>query len=347
MSWGSIRGHEAQIEAFQRIYQGGRLAHAYAFLGPRGIGKRTFALTLAKSLVCEGQRAPAFDACDLCPACVQVDAGMHPDVLLLRCPEDKQEFPIQLIQDLIRFLALKPAKGRHKIAIVDDADLFNDEASNCALKTLEEPPPRSLLILIGSSSEAFLPTIMSRCQVVQFLPLPQQDVRTLLAKEGVQLAESEWTELLNAAGGSLERARLLLDEPVRRFRQAWLKQWTQSRPDSVTLAAQLVQFVTDAGKDGAQRRERARLAVGFMVDMLRTASRWRWLGVPAGQQDSPAGRLAERLSPLCLERMLTRSLTAEHHLDRRLQLELTLEAWVDALAREIGSASHEGVAAVL
>lgn len=347
MPWSSIRGHNAQIDAFRRVCHCGRLAHAYAFLGPRGVGKRTFAIALAKALVCETQRASALDACDQCPACVQVEAGMHPDVMLLRCPEDKQEFPIHLIQDLIRFLAMKPAKGGHKVAIVDDADLFNDEASNCALKTLEEPPPRSLLILLGSSAEAFLPTILSRCHIVHFLPLPREEVRSLLAKEGIQLAEADWAELLDAAQGSLERARLLLDESVRHFRQIWLNQWTQSRLDSVALAAQLVQFVSDAGKEGGQRRERARLIVGFMVDMLRTASRWRWLGVPVGQQNSPAGRLAERLSPACLERMLSRSLTTEHHLDRRLQLDLALEAWVDALAREMGTASHEGVAALL
>jgi DNA polymerase-3 subunit delta' len=299
------------------------------------VGKRRFAIELAKALSCERPGGASLEACDLCPACLQIDAGMHPDVTQWHLPEDKQEFPITLIQALIHTLSLKPARGGRKLAIVDDADLFNDEAANCALKTLEEPPPFSLLILIGTSSDHFLPTILSRCQQIRFAALADAEIKTLLEAEGAQLAADQWPLVLRAARGSLGQARLLLDDDVRQFRQQWLPLWATPRLDSVALAERLVQFVAEAGKEGAAKRQRASLIVGFVVDLWQTALRYRLLGIPAGQGNDPAALLAQRLSVPQLERLISRSLDAEHHLERRLQLDLALEAWVDALAQDL------------
>lgn len=339
MSWALIRGHDELVAAFRQVHHRGKLAHAYAFLGPSGVGKRRFAVELAKALSCEQPGRGSLDACDGCPACLQIDAGLHPDVTQLRLPEDKQEFPITLIQELIQTLGLKPARGGRKIAIVDDADLFNDEAANCALKTLEEPPPLSLLILLGTSGDQFLPTILSRCQQIRFAPLADAEIKALLEAEGAQLTADQWPLLLRAARGSLGQARLLLDDDVRQFRQQWLPQWAAPRLDSVALADRLVKFVAEAGKEGAAKRQRASLIVGFAVDLWQMALRYRLLGIPAGRGSDPAALLAQRLTAPQLERLLSRCLDAEHHLDRRLQLDLTLEAWVDALAQEIRHAA--------
>ncbi|HMP03644.1 MAG TPA: DNA polymerase III subunit delta' [Gemmatales bacterium] len=335
MSWASIRGHRDWVQAFQQVHQQGKLAHAYAFLGPSGVGKRRFAFELAKALCCEQPPNGDLEACDRCPACLQVEAGMHPDVSNFRLPEDKQEFPIALIQELIQALALKPARGGRKVVIVDDADLFNEEAANCALKTLEEPPPQSLLILIGVSGDHFLATILSRCQQIRFGPLPDADIRDLLVAEGAELPADQWPIVLGAARGSLGQARLLLDDSVRQFRSDWLARWAGQRLDSVALAEKLVKFVAEAGKEGAAKRQRAALIVGFLTELFETALRFRLLGVPAGQGASPTGVLAQRLEATTLSRLIDRCLEAEHHIERRLQLDLSLEAWVDALAQEM------------
>ena len=164
MSWQRIHGHDFWVQSFADAVERGRLAHAYLFAGPAGIGKKPFAFELAKTLLCESPKKP-FVACDQCPSCKQVTAGTHPDVIFASRPEDKVEFPIDNMREVMEKLALKPARGGYKVAIIDDADDFNSESANCFLKTLEEPPPKSLLILIATDPERQLPTVLSRWTV--------------------------------------------------------------------------------------------------------------------------------------------------------------------------------------
>src|SRR5215212_431631 len=169
MSWERIKGHDAILAGFRRVVQRGRLAHAYLFVGPDGVGKKLFAVELAKAFLCERPRGE-LDACGECSSCSLVDADTHPDLTIARRPEDKHEFPVELMRSLLANFALKPARGKGRVVIVDGADDFNDESSNAFLKTLEEPPPGSLLILVGFSPDRQLATIVSRCQVVRFGP---------------------------------------------------------------------------------------------------------------------------------------------------------------------------------
>src|SRR5256885_2028808 len=117
MSWGAIRGHDAIRAAFARAIAQGRLAHGYLFVGPEGVGKRRFALELAKGLLCERPPEP-LTACDTCPSCVQCDAGTHPDCLTVGLPEDKHEFPVRLVQEFTRLLHIKPQKGGRRVGIL-------------------------------------------------------------------------------------------------------------------------------------------------------------------------------------------------------------------------------------
>src|SRR5581483_1605432 len=171
MSWQRIVGHDHWIEAFTRVARRHRLAHAYLFVGPAGVGKRMFAEELAKALLCEQNDSNAADfilaACDRCDACLQVEARTHPDFFLVARPEEKNEIPVESMRALCGSFGLKPARGKGKIAILDDADDLNEESANCFLKTLEEPPPRSIFFLIGTSVERQMATVVSRCQVVR------------------------------------------------------------------------------------------------------------------------------------------------------------------------------------
>ena len=123
MSWQRIRGHDSLIQAFDQAVRRGRLAHAYLFVGPAGVGKRLFAGELAKALLCEARQEARLEACDHCGACKLVDAGTHPDLQIARRPDEKSEVPIDVVRELARSLDLKPARGRGKVVILDDADV--------------------------------------------------------------------------------------------------------------------------------------------------------------------------------------------------------------------------------
>ncbi len=368
MSWARVKGHEPLIRSFERAVARGRLGHAYLFTGPEGVGKRLFAIELARTLLCEsveresvrgwesesastggastlspshGPTPPRFDSCDRCAACVQVEARTHPDFQLVSLPEDKHEFPIALMQQLIAKLALKPARQRRRIAIIDDADAFNEESANCFLKTLEEPPPASLLILIGTSPDRQFPTIQSRCQLIRFAALPEEVVSEQLLNEGVVEKKDEALRLAKLGGGSLGAARALADPALWTFRRTLLDGLTQPRIDSVWLAQALVKFAEEAGKDSAPRRQRAGQVLGFLVELFRAAILLQHGQTPdahdlADPADAKcAARLAERVNADRLMELLERCLEADYQVDRRLQLALILEALLDNLGERL------------
>ena len=124
-----------------------------------------------------------------------------------------------MIRELCDQFALKPARGMRKVAILDDADDLNEEASNAFLKTLEEPPPGAVLILIGTSAELQLETIVSRCQVVRFDPLPEPEIAALLLEQGVARDAADAARLAALGEGSVSRAVGLADAELERFRR--------------------------------------------------------------------------------------------------------------------------------
>ena len=209
MAWDRVRGHEALVEGFRRVVRRGRLAHAYLFTGPPGVGKRRFAVELAKALLCEAGTGE-LRACDHCHSCVMVEAGTHPDFFAFSRPEGSNELPIELMRELCRGFTLKSALGRGKVAVLDDADDLNEASANCFLKTLEEPPPRSVFILVGTGSERQLPTIVSRCQVVRFAGLPGPLVAEILASHEITDPRQQ-ERLVRLAGGSPGVALTLAD----------------------------------------------------------------------------------------------------------------------------------------
>ncbi len=334
MSWSNILGHERQIDAFRDIVARGRLAHAYLFIGPPGVGKRRFARELAKALLCEtgtpGDRPLA--ACDQCDGCKLVDAATHPDLFFAEMPEEKNEFPIEVMRDLCRNFGFKSARGHGKVGIIDDADDFNEESANCFLKTLEEPPPGSLLILIGTSLDLQMETIKSRCQIVRFAPLADEHVRTLLQQQEVT-DPAMLDRLTRLASGSPGVALELADESLWRFRRDLLQTMTQPRFDSVALGKTLVAFVEDAGKESATQRRRANQTLTLLIASLTDALRLQSGGAARSAESAELpllSSLAQRVQPDKILAMLERCLETEWHLGRYVQISLVLEGLVDA-----------------
>jgi DNA polymerase III subunit delta' len=337
VSWQRVRGHEAIIEGFNRIVQRGRLGHAYLFTGPAGIGKRLFAEELAKALLCEGANRDRLEACDRCPACKQIDAETHPDFTIARRPDDSLELPIEVIRELGRSFALKSARGKGKVAILDDADDLNDASANCFLKTLEEPPPRSVLLLIATNFDLQLPTIVSRCQVVRFQPLGQALVKELIQERGVDDPQTA-QRLARLSNGSPGRALSLTDPELWIFRRRLIDVMLQAQLDSVAWARDWVQFVEDAGKESAVQRRRAALSLGFLIEFFEEALILNAGGAPrvVEQEDLPAmEKLSGRTNPQSLLQLLDRSLEANMQIERRVPLVLVLESLADALANKL------------
>jgi DNA polymerase-3 subunit delta' len=343
VSFRHIRGHEHLVQQFAQAAARHRLAHAYLFVGPEGVGKRTFALALAKTLLCEN-RAPAsatgaepeaFAACQNCPACRWFDAGTHPDFRYLGLPAEKHEFPLELIHEVIRILSVKPARSQYRLVVLDDADTLNEESANAFLKTLEEPPPRSILILLGTSPDYQLPTIRSRCQIVYFHPLPEQVVADYLREQGLVKSQPEALRIARLSQGSLTQARLLANPEVWSFRQKLWESLSGGNSDAVHVAELMLTFVESAGKDSASQRQRAHLAVGFLVELYRLALRLhadKQIGQQLSEQDKKyAAAVVDRLSVPELLRRLDRCMMADYQIDRRLHLALVLEALADSL----------------
>ncbi|MCS7242443.1 MAG: DNA polymerase III subunit delta' [Candidatus Caldatribacterium sp.] len=178
MSWSRIWGHALQKEHFQRILALGRVHHAYLFSGPSGVGKRTFSFEAAKALLClEGKE----EACDHCQSCILFERSAHPDFFLL-APE-RGSIGIDAVRGFVQRLSLKRILSSFKVGIIDEAEKLTEEAANCLLKTVEEPPQGVVLFLVTSQVIALPQTLLSRCQHFVFSPLPERVIAEYLEKE--------------------------------------------------------------------------------------------------------------------------------------------------------------------
>ena len=176
-------GHERPTAILKASILHDRVAHAYLFFGEDGIGKRLAALRFAQAINCETDYGPEGpDACGACRSCRQIEARTHPDFLLIE-PDQEQANPqikIEQIRELEQQLVYHPLVGRRKVCLIDEADRMTPGAANALLKTLEEPPDHSLLLLITSRPSALLATVRSRCQGIRFVAPARADVETAL-----------------------------------------------------------------------------------------------------------------------------------------------------------------------
>ena len=170
-------GNKSVRALLHQSVQRNSLSHAYIFAGPDGVGKKRLALALTKSLLCRN-RPEGLNPCGTCSSCRKIDAEEHPDVQVIR-PE-KKVFKIDQIRQLIQDICFQPIEGAWRVFILDDADRMNEQASNSLLKTMEEPPSNSLLILVTSNLYILLPTIQSRGQILKFNPIPSKEIEHFL-----------------------------------------------------------------------------------------------------------------------------------------------------------------------
>jgi DNA polymerase-3 subunit delta' len=180
MSFKNIIGHERPIRILKTALWRKTLAHAYLFYGEEGIGKRLVAKAFAKAANCIN-RVNLIDACGQCSSCLHIEAETHPDFISVS--PDGTVIKIGQIRALQEQMHLKPMAGSYRFVILNEAESMNDEASNALLKSLEEPPDQTTLILITSQPHAMLETVVSRCQKIRFTPLTDQQVIAILQQK--------------------------------------------------------------------------------------------------------------------------------------------------------------------
>lgn len=339
--WQGIHGHDAVVERFRHSQASGRLAASYLFLGPAGIGKRTFAVKLAQALLCLRDATGQLEPCGECESCQLLLAGNHPDLDVVGLPEGKRWLPVDLFlgdrdhrnqEGLCHNVSLRPQMGRRRVAIIDDADHLTVESANCLLKTLEEPPPGAIMILIGTSRGRQLPTILSRTQTVRFFALPDASVRQLILDHQIAPDEAQAEQLALSCGGSLSKAAELVDAEMWEMRSSLLPKLTPRQFDSVRLAPELIAFVNQAGKEADLRRGRMRqlfqMVAGHFRQLLRASCCTDSAPSSIPEELVQLGTAAQDLSLAVLDRCLE----AEVQLDRNANQATLMECWLDDLA---------------
>ncbi len=236
ITFSEIIGHERQVGILRRALGNDAPAHAYLFSGEPGIGKRMTALAFAAALNC--QQPLDRDACGSCPSCRKIASGNHPDVHVMA--PDGDEIKIDQIRDAQATLSLRPFEGRRKVLIVDGAEAMNEASSNAFLKTLEEPPGESLIILVTAMPQSLLATIRSRCQSLSFQPLPRSVLAQALRERRGLSQEDAWF-LAALSQGSIGRA-LEMDIEEERAERAKVKELldgvSRLAPDEVLALAE-------------------------------------------------------------------------------------------------------------
>lgn len=208
-----LTGQQLVSETLKNAILSSRVAHGYIFSGARGVGKTTTARILARSLNCV--KGPTIEPCGECPSCLEIAAGNSVDVLEIDAASNRGIDEIRELRENVRYL---PARDLYKVFIIDEVHMLTTEAFNALLKTLEEPPARSLFILATTEAQKLPATIQSRCQHFAFRLLDYQEILGRLQEicrlEGVEAEDDALGAIAQAAEGSLRDALSLLDEVI-------------------------------------------------------------------------------------------------------------------------------------
>lgn len=215
MAFKDIAGNNRVKKILRLALKRNRLPNSMLFCGPEGVGKKQTALVLAKALNCERTRD---DACEECSTCRAIQNRNFPDVIEIF--PDGQDVKIDQIRFLRQIAFLKPMSGRKRVFIVAEAEKMNAEASNAFLKILEEPPLTSHILLVSHNPLLILPTIKSRCQILNFQPVSKEEIEIILKERGYGEEKAKIIALL--VRGNLERALSVEWEDIQKKREeAW------------------------------------------------------------------------------------------------------------------------------
>ena len=187
----NIVGNNKIKESLENTINSGNVSHSYLFVGKAGIGKKLFAKDLAKKVMCLKDES--------CESCIKFDANSNPDFSII--VPDGKSIKIEQIRNMQARIAEKPIISNQKVYIIDDADLMSEESQNCLLKTLEEPPEYAMIILIASNETKMLQTIKSRCVIIRFEDLTNEEIS--------QILNTNDQEIIKLCEGSVAKAETI------------------------------------------------------------------------------------------------------------------------------------------
>ncbi|MBE3099786.1 MAG: hypothetical protein IMZ44_21935 [Planctomycetes bacterium] len=313
MSFASVRYQDAAVGMLRAAVAGDRVAHAYLFVGPRGVGKGLAARAFAKLLMCAGPRGSGdtLDSCGKCTHCTRIDRGTHPDLYWFRKEEDRNDFRISLVTrrsgdaaspaiTVTESVVLHPMEAPRTVTVLDDAELLNAPAANALLKTLEEPTPHAVLILLAADASQLPGTILSRCQWVRFGPLPEEFVaekvrERLAAQAAAPQARGKKPEpprpagadeiafVCRFAGGSIEQAlrlagsglwglKRVLVGPLATLDEAAALDMAETIAEWGAAEARRQRVPRSSAEETAVRRSSSRLALAAVASAFRDAA---------------------------------------------------------------------------
>lgn len=244
----NVIGHKDILQTLRNSVIREKLAHAYLFVGPTGVGKKSLSEVFARVLLCESPLEG--DLCGQCRSCGQTEAGNHPDLHLIQ--PTGASIKIEQIRELLRQVQFRPYQAKRQVFIIDMADAMTQEAANCFLKTLEEPAGQSHFILLSSRPNLLLETVLSRCLTLQFYPLSNREIADTLAKNfGIERDKA--AELAPMAGGSMDRAlKLVGNDQSKRMRLRILEMVVEmpkmSKVRALALAEEISPDRNDTGE---------------------------------------------------------------------------------------------------
>ncbi len=213
-NFNEVAGEEDIIRTIKNSLKENRMAHAYLFAGPRGVGKTTTARLIAKGLNCL-TKGITDDPCNACDNCIAVNEGNFIDMIEIDAASNRGIDEIRQLKDKINY---RPARGRKKVYIIDEVHMLTKEAFNALLKTLEEPPSHVLFILATTEPDKILPTIISRCQRYDFKPISFEDTRERLLEigknEGIEVDEESLKLIYEKSGGSMRDAISIFEKLI-------------------------------------------------------------------------------------------------------------------------------------
>lgn len=352
MSIFSVIGQDRAISQLQQALSSGRTPHSYIFHGQTGVGKEDCAREFAKIILCENRqkRQGVFDCCDSCSSCLGIQADNHPDYHLVYREqirelerEKSKHQATALAIDVIREKINKPAQltsayGQGKVFVVREMHLANTQAQNALLKTLEEPPEGTVLILLADRLESLLPTVLSRSQMVMFAPLAQDFLLEKLNQAGSRQPESGfWSRF---AQGSLGQALWLAEQD---WYEAKLELIERLARLNLNDAVELAELIMDQAKSYAVQARKQdptlseTVAKGRMYSFLlgvvahfyrdvmlaeSPSSTGQWINV---DQESAVRQACKRVSPLQASRAVGLAARAEYLISRNVNANLVFE----------------------
>ncbi len=314
MTFDKILGHDRQKDILRRALANGRLAHAYLFAGPDGIGKRMLAIELARAIVCHEQRG-----CGNCPACRKIDNQNHPDLHTLE--PDGTSIKIEKVRAFQRELNLKPLEAPRKICLIDHAEMMTTGASNALLKTLEEPRGDTLLILLTDQPNRLLDTIRSRCQILPFTRHPNSRIQAELEKR-LELNPTEAHVLAALSDGSFKKAFGKDRELYLEQRKTLLKTLTGLSTGSIL---QMLEFAEQISADKAILPDILEIFQAFYRDVLTTLHGRDTDELVNLDLKEKIFRVASKESIPGILTKLEALMTAQRQLDRNVNRQLAME----------------------